>query len=193
MMCLYRTPARCASEQKDRTSGGLQRGPPMPRLTELVVALGMILVAGAVGIASYIGLGLARAEAAVVALAAFTVLMLYHLAAVRLRDRRGNARQIADLSRGVADLARQIAQQERRLGGIENRAENAIQAASAMNQPLVAEIAELGAAVRQLTDQAKVGDALAGLPRAHGSDAPTNLAIERAALVDLIKQAIQAD
>lgn len=165
----------------------------MPRLTELIVALGMMLIAGAVGVASRVAFGLARAEAAVVALAAFTVLVVYHLATVRARDRRGNARQIADLSRAIADLARQIAQQERRLAAIEDRADTAIQKASTMNQPLAAEIAELGVAVRQLSDQAKAGEAATRLPAAREPDGPTKPAIEQAALVDVIRQAIQAD
>ncbi len=62
-----------------------------------------------------------------------------------------------------------------------------------MNQPLAAEIAELGVAVRQLTDQAKAGEAVAHLPAAREPDGPTKPAIEHAALVDVIRQAIQAD
>jgi cyclic-di-GMP phosphodiesterase TipF (flagellum assembly factor) len=106
----------------------------MLRLTELIVAIGLMLIAGAVGGAAYLILGLARAEAAVVALAAFTVLALYYLAVVRARDRREAARQIVDLSRGIADLARQLGLQERRFGTLERRTETALQKLSARHE-----------------------------------------------------------
>ena len=58
----------------------------MFRLTELFVAVGMLLIAGVLGSASVLALGLPRTEGAVVAMAAFTVLVLYYLAATRARE-----------------------------------------------------------------------------------------------------------
>ena len=123
----------------------------MLRVTELFVAIGMLLIAGALGSVSVLALGLPRTEGAVVALAAFAVLVLYYLAVSRARDRRDQARQLVDLSRGIADLARQVGQQEQRLAALASSTETAIQNLSAINQPLAAEVAELGAMVRQLT------------------------------------------
>jgi cyclic-di-GMP phosphodiesterase, flagellum assembly factor TipF len=124
---------------------------PMFRLTELFVAVGMLLIAGALGTASVLALGLPRTEGAVVALAAFTVLVLYYLAATRARERREAARQIVDLSRGIADLSRQVGQQEQRLAALAGGSEAAIQNLSALHQPLAAEVAELRTVVGQLT------------------------------------------
>ncbi|MFZ0126064.1 MAG: EAL domain-containing protein, partial [Xanthobacteraceae bacterium] len=123
----------------------------MLRVTELFVAIGMLLIAGALGSVSVLALGLPRTEGAVVALAAFAVLVLYYLAVSRARDRRDQARQLVDLSRGIADLARQVGQQEQRLAALASSTETAIQNLSAINQTLAAEVAELGAMVRQLT------------------------------------------
>ena len=123
----------------------------MLRLTELFVAVGMLLIAGALGSASVLALGLPRTEGAVVALAAFVVLVLYYLAANRARERRDAARQIVDLSRGIADLARQVGQQEQRLAVLASGSETAIQNLSALHQPLAAEVAELRTVVGQLT------------------------------------------
>jgi cyclic-di-GMP phosphodiesterase TipF (flagellum assembly factor) len=123
----------------------------MFRLTELFVAVGMLLIAGALGSASVLALGLPRTEGAVVALAAFTVLVLYYLAATRARERREAARQIVDLSRGIADLARQVGQQEQRLAALAGSSEAGIQNLSALHQPLAAEVAELRTVVGQLT------------------------------------------
>jgi cyclic-di-GMP phosphodiesterase, flagellum assembly factor TipF len=125
----------------------------MLRLTELFVAIGMLLIAGMAAGATYV-LGLPRTEAAVVAFAAFTVLVLLHLAKARARDRREAALQIVDLSRGIADLARQIGQLEQRHAALANGTETALQRLSAHNQPLTAEVAELGTIVRQLAEHA---------------------------------------
>jgi len=123
----------------------------MFRLTELLVAVGMLLIAGVLGSASVLALGLPRTEGEVVALAAFTVLILYYLAATRARERREAARQIVDLSRGIADLARQVGQQEQRLAALAGSSEAAIQNLSALHQPLAAEVAELRTVVGQFT------------------------------------------
>src|SRR5262245_21530473 len=110
----------------------------MLRVTELLIAIALMLAGGAIGLVSHLTLGLGRAEAAVVGLAAFTLLVLYYLAVARGRDRREIARQIADLSRGMADLARQLGQQEQWLAATEHRAQVALQKASALRESPVA-------------------------------------------------------
>jgi len=177
----------------------------MFRLTELFVAVGMLLIAGALGSASVLALSLPRTEGAVVALAAFAVLVLYYLAATRARERREAARQIVDLSRGIADLARQVGQQEQRLAALAGSSEAAIQNLSALHQPLAAEVAELRTVVGQFTGA--IGGAeeiLASAPAsarpapaiaAAGPDAATDRPASseaNAALVAHIRQAIQS-
>jgi cyclic-di-GMP phosphodiesterase, flagellum assembly factor TipF len=174
----------------------------MLRVTVLFVAIGMLLMAGALGSASVLALGLTRAEGAVVALAAFTVLVLYYLAATRARDRRDAARQLVDLSRGIADLARQVGQQEQRLAALAGSSEAAVQNLSATTAPLVAEVAELGAMVRQLTgamggaediiaSQPAFPASPASTPGTGGSGDPVSPE-GHAARVALIRQAIQS-
>ena len=177
----------------------------MFRLSELFVAVGMLLIAGAIGSASVLALSLPRTEGAVVALAAFAVLVLYYLAATRARERREAARQIVDLSRGIADLARQVGQQEQRLAALAGSSEAAIQNLSALHQPLAAEVAELRTVVGQFTGA--IGGAeeiLASAPAsarpapaiaAVGPDAATDRPASseaNAALVAHIRQAIQS-
>jgi len=178
---------------------------PMFRLSELFVAVGMLLIAGAIGSAPVLALSLPRTEGAVVALAAFAVLVLYYLAATRARERREAARQIVDLSRGIADLARQVGQQEQRLAALAGSSEAAIQNLSALHQPLAAEVAELRTVVGQFTGA--IGGAeeiLASAPAsarpapaiaAAGPDAATDRPASseaNAALVAHIRQAIQS-
>jgi cyclic-di-GMP phosphodiesterase TipF (flagellum assembly factor) len=177
----------------------------MFRLSELFVAVGMLLIAGAIGSASVLAFSLPRTEGAVVALAAFAVLVLYYLAATRARERREAARQIVDLSRGIADLARQVGQQEQRLAALAGSSEAAIQNLSALHQPLAAEVAELRTVVGQFTGA--IGGAeeiLASAPAsarpapaiaAAGPDAATDRPASseaNAALVAHIRQAIQS-
>ena len=179
----------------------------MFRLTVLFVAVGMLLIAGAIGSASVLALSLPRTEGAVVALAAFAVLVLYYLAATRARERREAARQIVDLSRGIADLARQVGQQEQRLAALAGSSEAAIQNLSALHQPLAAEVAELRTVVGQFTGaiggaeeilasapaSARPAPAIAAAgPDATGvTDRPVS-SEANAALVAHIRQAIQS-
>jgi cyclic-di-GMP phosphodiesterase, flagellum assembly factor TipF len=174
----------------------------MLRVTELFVAIGMLLIAGALGSASVLALGLPRTEGAVVALAAFAVLVLYCLAVSRARDRGDQARQLVDLSRGIADLARQVGQQEQRLAALASSTETAIQNLSAINQPLAAEVTELGAMVRQLTGAiGGAEDVIASPPAfpawpaaAAAAGGPDNAMPSEGntALIALIRQAIQS-
>ena len=117
--------------------------------------------------------------------------------------------QIVDLSRGIADLARQIGQLEQRHAALANGTETALQRLSAHNQPLTAEVAELGTIVRQLAEQAgevvpvsTLGERLAAtptVPGGNGAGAP-DLAENggqpppdgTSALVSVVRQAMQS-
>ena len=96
----------------------------MFRLSELFVAVGMLLIAGAIGSASVLALSLPRTEGAVVALAAFAVLVLYYLAATRARERREAAIQNLSalhqpLAAEVAELRTVVGQFTGAIGGAE--------------------------------------------------------------------------
>jgi cyclic-di-GMP phosphodiesterase, flagellum assembly factor TipF len=77
---------------------------------------------------------------------------LFNSVSNRLRDRTDLGDQIADLSRGTADLARQVAEIARRLNAAEIKLASPTQRARAANDPLAAEIGELGGLVRQVAE-----------------------------------------
>ena len=184
----------------------------MLRVGELSFAVALLLIAAAVGAGAAMLLGLPRTEAAVVALAALTLLVLYNLAVARARDRRDAARQIVDLSRGIADLARQLGHLEQRLTAVASSSETAIQRLSAANQPLAAHVTELANFVRGLTkpatqtpsDIAPVSPLTARLAAAHtvAGEAPEatatadehagepSSAVDSGTLVTLVRQAV---
>ena len=122
----------------------------MIRLSALLVAICMILIAASFGFVLYLSFGVTGAEASVVALAALTGLAVYNAASTRFRYQSELSGQIGDLSRGTADLARQVGEQGRRLAALEKSSDNAIQKAIAASQPLQAELDELGGVLRQL-------------------------------------------
>src|SRR5579859_2977833 len=93
----------------------------MIRISTIFVAMCMVLLAASLGMVLYPVAGLRPSEAAIIALAAFTFLILYNAVSMRLKDRSDVGTQIADLSRGTADLARQVAEFGRRLAAIEGR------------------------------------------------------------------------
>ncbi len=91
----------------------------MIRISTIFIAICMVLIASSLGLALYTLAGMQPLQAALVALATLTILVLYNVAAMRLRDRTDVGGQIADLSRGTADLARQVAEFARRLHAVE--------------------------------------------------------------------------
>ena len=110
----------------------------------------MVLIASSLGLALYTLAGLQPMQAALVALATLTILILYNVAAMRLRDRTDVGGQIADLSRGTADLARQVAEFGRRLHAVEGKIAGASGNMERRVDPLREEISELGNLVKQL-------------------------------------------
>ena len=131
----------------------------MIRLSALLVAVCMVLIAGSFGLVLYLTFGVSGAEAAVVALAALTGLAVYNAAAARFRYQSELSGQIGDLSRGTADLARQVGEQGRRLATLEKSSDNAIQRSVAAVQPLQSELNELGTMLRQLAQNVAMQDA----------------------------------
>ena len=110
----------------------------------------MVLIAASLGMVLYTVAGLRPSEAAIIALAAFTFLILYNAVSMRLKDRSDVGTQIADLSRGTADLARQVAEFGRRLAALEGKSASAEQVVNSRVDPLVGEINELGTLMKQL-------------------------------------------
>src|SRR5262245_40138678 len=130
----------------------------MIRISTIFVAICMVLIAASLGMVLYTLAGLRPSEAAIVALAAFTFLILYNAVSMRLKDRSDVGTQIADLSRGTADLARQVAEFGRRLAALENKSSSAEHVVNTKVDPLAGEINELGTLMKQLAVQVSSHD-----------------------------------
>jgi len=124
----------------------------MRRISAIFIAACMVLIAGSLGAVLFLGLRLDAATSGILALAALVAMALYNTISNRLRDRDDLGDQIADLSRGTADLARQTAELGRRMSQIEARVESTVSRARSADDPLAAEIGELGGLVRQIAD-----------------------------------------
>ena len=120
------------------------------RLSGTFIALCMALIASSLGVILCLTFGFARLEAAVVAVAALTGLMLLNAVTTRPRDQGDLSDKIADLSRGTADLARQVAEIGRRVAAGEAEVALASNRAHAAIEPVSAEIEKLGTLVEQL-------------------------------------------
>lgn len=143
----------------------------MRRLSAIFIAVCMVLIAGSIGAVLFLGLGLDGRTAAIVALAALVAMALYNTISNRLRDRTDLGDQIADLSRGTADLARQVAELGRRMNGVEARVESTVSRSRGADDPIAAEIGELGGLVRQIADtvaahEAALAQRATAMPRA---------------------------
>ncbi len=124
----------------------------MGRMSAVFIAFCMLLIAGSIGIVCYLSFGLSGVEAAVIAIATMTALVLVNSVTTRQRDRHDLGSQIADLSRGTADMARQVSELDRRLVAIENDVVAALEKSRAQSEPLANEIGELGGLVKDLAD-----------------------------------------
>jgi cyclic-di-GMP phosphodiesterase TipF (flagellum assembly factor) len=122
----------------------------MIRISTIFIGICMVLIASSLGLVLYTLAGLQMMHAAIVALAALTILILYNAAAMRLRDRTDVGGQIADQSRGTPDLARQVAEFGRRLHAVESKIAGTSGNVERRVDPLREEIGELGNLVRQL-------------------------------------------
>ena len=124
----------------------------MRRISAIFIAACIVLIAASIGAVLYLGFNVDASTSAIVALAALTGMALFNSVSNRLRDRADLGDQIADLSRGTADLARQVAEIARRLNAAEIKLASPAQPARAANDPLAAEIGELGGLVRQIAE-----------------------------------------
>jgi cyclic-di-GMP phosphodiesterase TipF (flagellum assembly factor) len=124
----------------------------MRRISAIFIAACVVLIAASIGAVLYLGFNVDASTSAIVALAALTGMALFNSVSNRLRDRTDLGDQIADLSRGTADLARQVAEIARRLNAAEIKLASLTQRARAANDPLAAEIGELGGLVRQVAE-----------------------------------------
>jgi cyclic-di-GMP phosphodiesterase TipF (flagellum assembly factor) len=149
----------------------------MIRISTIFVAICMVLIAASLGMVLYTVAGLRPSEAAIIALAAFTFLILYNAVSMRLKDRSDVGTQIADLSRGTADLARQVAEFGRRLAALEGKSAGAEHMVNSRVDPLTNEINELGTLMKQLAvSVASHDDALNALANAAASPPPAESA-----------------
>jgi cyclic-di-GMP phosphodiesterase TipF (flagellum assembly factor) len=124
----------------------------MGRLSAVFVAFCMLLIATSVGLVTYLSFGFSGVEAAVIAIAVMTALVMVNSVTTRQRDRYDVGSQIADLSRGTADMGRQVSELDRRLVAIENDVVAALEKSRAQTAPLANEIGELGGLVKDLAD-----------------------------------------
>ncbi|MGN6118049.1 MAG: EAL domain-containing protein [Nitrobacter sp.] len=139
----------------------------MIRISTIFIAICMVLISASLGLVLYSMAGMQAPEAAIVALAAFTFLILYNAVSMRMRDRSDVSTQIADLSRGTADLARQVAEFGRRLAAAEGKIVSANSTSQDRIQSVLGEINELGGLVKQLaTSVAAHDDTLASMSSA---------------------------
>ena len=124
----------------------------MGRLSAIFFAFCMALIAGSAGVVAYLSFAFTGVEAAVIATALMTALVVINSVTARQRDRHDIGAQIADLSRGTADIARQISELDRRMVAMENEVAMTAQRAQAATAPLATEIGELGGLVKDLAD-----------------------------------------
>jgi cyclic-di-GMP phosphodiesterase TipF (flagellum assembly factor) len=138
------------------------------RLGAVFIVVCMAIIAASAGAVAHLYLGLAAMQAAIVAVATFTALALYHTVSTRVGLRSMVGRQLADLSRGGTDVARQVAELGRRVAALEGKIETAADDARAVSDPLAAEVAELRTLVQRLVEtlegQQAMLDALAQAP-----------------------------
>jgi len=154
----------------------------MIRVSTFFIAVCMVLIASSLGLVLYTLAGLQPMQAALIALATLTILILYNVAAMRLRDRTDVGTQIADLSRGTADLARQVAEYGRRVHALEGKFAGASGNMERRVDPLREEINELGNLVQQLAVSVASHEELLTSMEEPEQGAPAEIASPAAAL-----------
>jgi cyclic-di-GMP phosphodiesterase TipF (flagellum assembly factor) len=124
----------------------------MGRLSAVFIAFCMVMIAGSVGVVTYLSFAFTGMEASVVTVAVLTALVMVNSVTGRQRDRSDVGGQIADLSRGTADIGRQVSELDRRIVAMEGEIATAMDRSHAATEPLTAEIDELGQLVKELAD-----------------------------------------
>lgn len=141
----------------------------MLRIGAIFIAVCMVLIATSVGAVLFLGFQLDPRTSAIFALAVLIGLALYNTITTRLQDRTLLGDQIADLSRGTADLSRQMAEMSRRVAAVETRLEATVSRQRGANDPMAAEIGELGGLVRQIAETVAAHETIF---REHGAMPP---------------------
>ena len=136
----------------------------MGRLSAIFIAICLALIAGSVGAVVYLWFGFTGMEAAVVAIATATALVMINAITGRARDRSDVGAQIADLSRGTSDIGRRIAELDRRMATLEADLKAANDRTVAATEPLGTEIDELGQLVKELADAVAAHERILAAP-----------------------------
>jgi len=132
----------------------------MVRTSTIFIAICMALIAASFGLVLHAIAGISESQAAIVALATLTILILYHVVSMRIGDRPKLGSKIADLSQGTADLARQVGEFSRRLSAIEGRLVSANSTSQDRIKTMHDEINELSGLVSQLAEAVAAHDDL---------------------------------
>jgi cyclic-di-GMP phosphodiesterase TipF (flagellum assembly factor) len=130
------------------------------RLSAFFITVCMVLIAGSAGAVAYLTFGFSLPEALMTALAVLTAFALYGGLSAQTGIRAMARGQLADLCQANTDLAWQISEIGRRLGIAESSLKSAQDKVKAATDPLVADIAELGALLRQLADSVAAHEAM---------------------------------
>jgi cyclic-di-GMP phosphodiesterase TipF (flagellum assembly factor) len=141
----------------------------MLRIGAIFIAVCMVLIATSIGAVLFLGFRLDPRTSAIFGLAVLIGLALYNTISTRLQDRTLLGDQIADLSRGTADLSRQMAEMSRRVAAVETRLEATVSRQRGANDPMAAEIGELGGLVRQIAETVAAHETIF---REHGAMPP---------------------
>lgn len=121
----------------------------MSRLSTLLVAICMAVIAASVGVALETGFGLGRMEATGAAAVALAAMILLNAISSRQRTRSFDT-QIVDIARSTTDLALQMADFGRRLASAEGKVASAQSTGQNRMEAVRGEIGELGSLLRQL-------------------------------------------
>ncbi len=167
----------------------------MRRISAVLIAVSMVLVATLLGALVYLGFKLDAVVSTIVALAALTIMLMFNTVSSSLRDRRDLGDQIADLSRGTGDIARQVGEISRRLNAMEARVDAVLDRTRAAVDPLASDLDELGAMVLEIGKT--VADHAGALQKAGALPAPgaaeTKAAAKPAAVADGERGASKSD
>jgi cyclic-di-GMP phosphodiesterase TipF (flagellum assembly factor) len=125
----------------------------MQRIVAIFTFICMVLIAGSIGVVLFLFGRLTPVEAGTISVAVLTALALCSAVPTRVRDRRDVGRQVGDLAQGTADLARQVAEISRRVAGMDGKIEAVAERTRSAASPLMAEIDELGALLKDLAEQ----------------------------------------
>jgi cyclic-di-GMP phosphodiesterase, flagellum assembly factor TipF len=132
------------------------------RLSAVFIAVCMVVIAGSLGAAAYLTLGLSPAAAGGTAFGVLSLLAAFHAFTTRLSGQAQLAHQLAELSRGTTELAHQVGELGRRVVAAEAALAQGLEQARAAADPLAAELDLLGTLVTDLAESVAAHDARLG-------------------------------